>query len=709
MDQRGRTEKQRADSPPSPGSAGAPLRPPYMPDAPRRPGGPAREGLKSAKEIGAVLRGVCRTDQERTFVSVLELARDRLKRMPTLRELRASMVSTPLEALSKDRLRQILLNLNKRLPASEERVHLTTDRAFFREQGVVAAAYDSFRRLHQEPPTVRELKELVNRLGHSITDTSLGNILKHLRTAESAEENPFSVSRRRKELTAEVIRSAHEEAVGYLEFCGVERQPSVALIRHYLRTRGHRISHKVLTYRLKSTPSLRGLKVSSNFDPADYILPKAHRRLSRELGRPPTAKELAAEFNLISLVRASPDAVWMRAKRLNRSLASAKRMSFSVTFGSGIYDHDLLRVVKEGTAQLRRAPTLKEVQRAALDSIPGSNITLDALHRRLRRLKVRLTSEYTLTKQAQRIVTDKIHELRPLLGRRPFGAEVREALRRDGHEITPEEFANVLGSAKRHRGTDFRRSVILGFPSHLGGKLRIAFDQLRKANSAYPSAEDLARTLGWTRAGVIGALPTAQQRAAKFGFAPVVLAGTPETRALEGLESLAMSVASSVAGSDAGKSQELSGVQEAVRSAVGDWGLPAIPYGAAAAAFSVDEKLLRCELWWVLVSCLKSPPCLISEDLEIEFRVAEAQLAKRFGLHVAEHNPFDGFLQVLRVARESGRLSAEKQEAIERRASAAENVAGAYSILRQEVQQLAAQCGFPRLLPESWRMRRRGR
>ena len=680
-----------------------------MPYASRIPGGTAREGLKSAGEIGAVLRGVCRTDQERTFVSVLELARHRLERMPTLRELRASMVSTPLEALSKDRLSQILLNLNKRLPASEERVLLTTDRAFFREQGVVAAAYDSFRRLHQEPPTVRELKELVNRLGHSITDTSLGNILKHLRKTKATGGLSFSVSRRRKDLTAEVILGAHQEAAGYLEFCGIERQPSVALVQHFLRAQGHRISHKVLTYRLKSTPSLRSLKVSSGFDPADYILPKAHQRLSRELNRPPTAKELAGEFNLISLVRASPDAVWMRVKRLNGSRGTGKQMGFSVTYGSGIYDHDLLRVVKEGASQLRRPPTLKEVQRLALASIPGSNIALDTLHRRLRRLEVRLTSEHTLTKQDQRIVTDKIQELRPLLGRRPFSAEVREALRRDGREMTPEEFTSVLGSAKRHRGSEFRRAVILGFPSHLGGKLRLAFDQLRKANSAYPSAEDLARTLGWTRAGVLGALPTAQQRAAKFGFAPVVLAGTPEARALEGLESLAMSVASSVAGSDAGESQELSEVQEAVRSAVGDWGLPAIPDGAAAAAFSVDEKLLRCELWWVLVSCLKSPPCLISEDLEIVFRVAEAQLAKRFGLHVAEHNPFDGFLQVLRVARESGRLSAEKQEAIERRAGSAENVAGAYSILRQEVQQLAAQCGFPRLLPESWRMRRRGR
>lgn len=680
-----------------------------MPDALRRAGGPAREGLKGAAEIGAVLRGVCRTEQERTFVSVLELARHRLERMPTLRELRASMVSTPLEALSKDRLSQILLNLNKRLPASEERILLTTDRAFFREQGVVAAAYDSFRRLHQEPPTVRELKELVNRLGHSITETSLGNILKHLRKTEAAGAQSFSVSRRRKHLTAEVIRAAHEEAAGYLEFCGIERQPSIGLISHYLKAQGHRISHKVLTYRLKSTPSLRGLSTSSGFDPADYILPKAHQRLSRELHRPPTAKELATEFNLISLVQASPDAVWMRVKRLNRSLRSDKQMTFSVTFGSGIYDHDLLRVVKEGASQLRRAPTLKEVQRLALDLIPGSNIALDTLHRRLRRLNVRLTSDYYLTKQTQRLVTEKIRELKPILGRRPFGAEVRGALARDGHPMAPEEFAKVLGSAKRHRGNEFRRAVILGFPSHLGGKLRLAFDQLHKANSAYPSVEDLARTLGWTRAGVVGALLTAQQRAAKYGFAPVVLAETPEARALQDLESLARSVASAVAGSEAEDSPDLSGVQEALRSAVGDWGLPTLPAGAAAAALSLDEKLLRCELWWVLVSCLKSPPCLVSEDLEIECRVAEAQLAKRFGLHLAQHNPFDGFLQVLRVARESGRLSAQKQESIERSAGGAENVAAAYSVLRQEVQHLAAQCGFPRLLPESWRMRRRGR
>jgi hypothetical protein len=68
----------------------------------------------------------------------------------------------------------------------------------------------------------------------------------------------------------------------------------------------------------------------------------------------------------------------MRAKRLNRSLGSDKQMGFSVTFGSGIYDHDLLRVVKEGASQLRRAPTLNEVQRAALDSIPGSTRCIGA-------------------------------------------------------------------------------------------------------------------------------------------------------------------------------------------------------------------------------------------------------------------------------------------------------------------------------------------
>lgn len=655
------------------------------------------------------MRAHCRTQQEQSFVSILERESLRLERLPTLRELKTAMTGTGLEGLSKDRLRQIFINLNMRLPAEAERISLTVDRSFFRDRRVVTAAYGAFRRAHQEPPTLREIKELARQMGHAVTDTSLQNILRHLRTSESPVDHGFEVSRRRGNLTASDIRSAYSKAAEYLRDCGIEKAPSVALVRHYLRVQGQRITHGALRYRLANSMSLRDLSVSANFDPADQILARTHKRLCQELQRPPTVKELAADFNCLSLSKASADAVWTRVQRLNASRAASRRLGFSATFGSGIYDHDLKRAANVATSQLGRAPTLKELQGVVLELVADSNISLDALHRRLRALKVPLTSEHTLTKESQKAVVGKIQELRAILGRSPFGVEVREALTKAGLALTQEQFNRVLASAKRHRGDDFRRSARLGFPSHLAGKLRQAHEEYRNERHTYPSVEELAKILHWTVAGVAGALPLAQQRAAKHGFNPVVLSNAPEAQAMGALETIARRVVAPILDSEAIKCILPSETIRAVYSAAGDWSLPAIPYDSSTAGLSLDEKIVRCEQWWVLVVCLNVPRIEINEDVEFEARVEEAHLAKRLGQDDLTRNPFDGFIQVLRVAREAGRLGAQHYEAVIQNVGKLDSVTSVYSALRTEVQKLAMQSGFPQLRPKEWSVLRKER
>ena len=72
-------------------------------------------------------------------------------------------------------------------------------------------------------------------------------------------------------------------------------------------------------------------------------------------------------------------------------------------------------------------------------------------------------------------------------------------------------------------------------------------------------------------------------------------------------------------------------------------------------------------------------------------------MGKRFGVPDLSLNPFEGFVQALRVAAEARRLEPSALSQLMQRVEAAGSVGEAYSILRAEVQDLARQCGFPRL------------
>ena len=127
------------------------------------------------------------------------------------------------------------------------------------------------------------------------------------------------------------------------------------------------------------------------------------------------------------------------------------------------------------------------------------------------------------------------------------------------------------------------------------------------------------------------------------------------------------------------------------------WDLPELPIGQAAASLSFDQKLVRCEQWWVLITCMQAPPISIPQEREVEARCAEAKLAKRLGVEILDEDALEGFVQVLQVAREAGRLSAADFGRIMGQVEASTSVAAAYAVFRSELLGLARQCGFPRL------------
>ena len=640
---------------------------------------------------------IARTSQERTFVSVMEREHEKLGRAPTLGELKNALIGTSLDGRSKDRLAQIKFTLESRMPKGEPPLAFTKDRPVFRYIERTRAEYEKFVDTHKQPPSFAELRSALCSSGLRVTKTSLSNILKLLRKMEVPDGNTFRLSRRKIPVTTAHIETAYKQAADYFERTGITDAPTVALVATFLQQAGHPISRRALEFRFASAPELRSFKVSPFFDPGDKIIIRAHQQLRSELGRDPTAKELTSRYNKHALQRANADSVWMRVSRINKELPVKQRMSFSDTFGSGVYDVDLKRVYASATTRLGRPPTLKELRSEIVSSMKGCNISLDALHRRSRRLGMRLTSERVLTKQAQMLVAKKIRELRNLFGRNSFGAEVRQALERAGTSLSQREFNTTLASSKRHRDKAFHSSVRLGLPGHLAGKLRKEYDFVLRRAADYPDAEQMAKRLGWKVAGVVSALPVAQARAVRFKNPPVVLSNTQLGAALEEIRAIVQELGESIAG----KAPTTSSISQKdlakINVMASGWQLPGLPIGSRAIPLTVDQKLVRCEQWWVLIVCMQAPPISVTEDYEVAAREFEVRMAKKFRVEDLDDNPFEGFVQVLRVAKESGRLRSEDFALIMRQVESSPSLAAAYELLRNKLTSIARQCGFPGL------------
>ena len=661
------------------------------------PGSPERQSgvAKAVAEHYEAVRRVTRTGQESEFLAVMQIEHQRLGRSPTVRELRDALAATSLAGLSKDRLLQIQRKLNDRLSSGPEPLKFTMDRAFFTDRDAVRAAYLDCKARLKQAPTFAQLNKALLEAGCPITRTSLRNILSHLRRTRSPQDESFRISRRRIETTTADIIEAYEGARSYLQRCEITRPPAASLVSLFLRRNRVGLQRQALEYRFSSDPELRSMPLSRHFDPSNEIVMRAHKRLRELFERNPTAKELASEYNRLSLVRASADAVWARVQNINKGLPATRRMQFGATFGSGIHDRDMQRAAAAVRARKGRAPTLQELRRELLRSVPCSSISLDALHRRSRRFGLQLTSEHTLTKQVQSVVTSKIRELREAFGRRPCGAEVREALAASGLKLSTAEFNRTLGSAKHYRARSFKEAVRLGLPSHFVGKLRLAIESGRGATGKYPTLTEVAAQLGWTEEGVKRALPMAQQRAVKYRLAPVLLADSPAAGAVGAIESVARQVVGGLKSSGRAAVSLPENAARDLSAATAPWVLPELPRGAEKLSF--DEKLARCEQWWVLVACLQAPPLNLPEEVELSARFEEVRLGKRFAVPDLALNPFEGFVQVLRVAAEARRLDQSALSQVMQRVEAAGSVGEAYAVLRAEVQDLARQCGFPRL------------
>ncbi len=638
---------------------------------------------------------VARTTQEQTFVTVMQREHERLGRAPTLYEIKTALADTALGTLSKDRLSQINSSLTKRLPEGVNPIAFTRDNPLFRHLDQARTVYEKFVAQHNQPPTLQQLKKLLEKSKIEVTESSLKNILKHLRETASTNDAGFCVSRYRIPITTSQIKKAHDQAAKYLREVGISKAPSAALVVNFLSQAGHSIKRDTLENRFKTRPELKSLQLSPHFDPGIAIITSCHKRLRSELGRDPTAKELTSAYNKLSLQKANPDSIWTRVSRINKTLPREQRMSFAVTFGSGIYDADFERIAKAATTRIGRPPTLKELTQELVSNVAGSYITADCVHRRCRRLGVVLTSERCLTQDDQLLIAHKIKELSTLFGRRPFGAEVRTALENGGISVSQKEFNTTLASAKRHRDEDFRTAVRLGLPGHLSGKLRKEYDAWRRTTDGYPDATQLAQRLGWTVAGVESAMPAAQARAVRFREPPVLLANTPQGEAFGALRTLVQNLFATLA-RDAAATPTVSPKQRStLASMIVGWNLPPLPIDDVAPALTFDQKLVRYEQWWVLITCLQTPPLQIEEQCGVDARLFEARLTRDLGVKDRAASPFEGFVQTLRVAHEAGRLSKADLIDVLTQVKSSSSISSAYQILRNKLLRLAQQCGFP--------------
>ena len=637
-----------------------------------------------------------RTPGERTLVPVMRAEHERLRRPPTVRELQIALTGSPLGGLSTDWVRKIQQNIVGRLKRVPHPIHFTRDRPPFRHIQTVRAEYESFVNQHKQPPTFAELRGLLAEKGVSITVTSLENTLKVLRLEAASGAESFRLSRRRIAVTTSQIEAAYGVAREYLRKVEISSAPSAALVAKFLRRSGHQISSRALEFRFQTSRELSSLKLSPYRDPGDKIILKAHRQFEKRVGRPPTARELATEFNSISIERGNADSIWTRVSRINKKLPAKQRLQLSQPCASGIYDVDVKRVEAASRLRLGRPPTLKELRRTLLESVPGSKLSLDAMHRRSKRLGLSLTSEYKLTKEAQLLIVRKINSLLKVFGRRPSGAEVREALKQDGIVFSEKTFLTSFGSAKRHRDERFRLGVRLNQAGRIIGNLGVRYETQLKNKGGYPSAEQLAKSLGWTALGVQSALPLAQSRAARLKIHPVVLSNTLLADALDALTSVVRGLGASILEGHASDFQISSKHHALIKSMVGEWKLPELPIGDSFASLTFDEKFARCEQWWVLITCLNAPATKVSDEYEFRARVVEAKLGRIFGIGDARDNPIAGFVQVLQVAHSSGRLSTADFRLITQQAAKAQSIGECHSILRTKLMNLASQCGFPR-------------
>lgn len=287
-------------------------------------------------------------------------------------------------------------------------------------------------------------------------------------------------------------------------------------------------------------------------------------------------------------------------------------------------------------------------------------------------------------------------ELSSRLGRAPFPSEVREHLARRGLQITTRRLLRTLSSARKARRAGLGATVKVGSLLGAARVLRREHRAILREQGAPPSREQLRERAGWTKSGFDAALPLVQDLFAEAQSAPLLLADTSLGVALGDLELLRLRVLGPLLRAARDEKQVPLDHMADMSSMLQGWDLPPLPLRPERDRISIDDALLRCEMWWVQIVCMHAPPREFSPLSLFAAQSHEAEWARRCGVADGGSNPFKGFAHVLSAACLVGRLDTRRFDEIVRLADQLEGTAATYAMLRREVRELAFQCGFPK-------------
>jgi len=452
---------------------------------------------------------------------------------------------------------------------------------------------------------------------------------------------------------------------------------------------------------MRLCPKELGITLDKYTDPAPDTIRFCHRNLSEALKRPPTVSELTTEYNRISIRKITADAVWTRVSRMNAEPNSKAPLKLLRTMKSSLYDADLHRVMAESSKKLGRAPTFSELLWAVRCAYPRAKIRSDSLHRRCMKLGLKLTHENTLKHQRQRTVMSVMSELRRQLGRKPIKAEVLEAFRARGIRLSEVQLLRTLNTSKRRHFYEVKQSLHLASPSRVVGLLSKTVRTLQAQKpDAFPSDSEVARLLGWSKAGVLSAIPFVQERRTSRRMPPMVLASSPLGSALREVLTSLQSVLGNVRHVESSidsifSDRMKSDLSEEERGAMlQEWEIPDLLDAQTAARHTAEEVLRRGAIHWIHLVCMHAPFKPTLQALEDEARVSEFALARRFGFTSMEKSPFHGMVHALKVAQLAGRRSEAEVLSLLAEVGRPNTIQAALQLLTAELYALAKECGL---------------
>jgi len=667
---------------------------------------PSRLSSKQAAVYGQ-FKAAARTQQETHVVDILERQHRALGRPPTFSEVLRGHNESGSTKVKRDRLAQIIRNLNRRSP-DERKLRLTEDRDYKVFQKPAKELFKQFLKLHDAPPTRSEFTKILRANKIFISATTQDFILKRIRNAEpKASRSVWRLSRRRLGVTWLHITDAYEEAEILLKQQGVKRKPAAEEVSFFLKKANAPLSPRALEFRMSRKPASVAISLSPYSDPAPSIIRTCYKQLRAKLDRNPNLKELREAFNALSLRPTNLDALWTRVARMN-SQQSRNKITLNPILPSGIYDCDIVKAHGELVVSLKRNPTIRELRSGIAERHGGKTLAEDSLCDRLETVRLPLTSENTLKAEKQREITFSIKSLRLLFRRRPLRAEVMSDLQERGVAITEGEFNTTLGTLKKRLSLAERAKLHLGMPNHLASKVVQEFSRL-SVQDPYPPFEKLRTSLKWSDAGLTGVIPLAQTHAAKRRYPPVTLAGTELGDTLKAIEAVLDSSLRVHRGERAPKvsPEDVARLGELPRLLAG-WDVPALPLPdvvrqEAYQRIAPAELVLPFQISWICLVALHAPPREVPETLETDARRLEEDWARRHAPRAPGNktkgtqppNPFAGMALTLLAAKQAGRFDRAQGPALAAHANFRDKV-------RNEIRLLALQCGFPAsLVPES--------